>query len=148
MKGISLWQPWASLWCSPRKVHETRHWPTSHRGWLLVHAAKRKPDIFDGDDLDQMVAADFPAGIFGLPRGALIGAVKVIACKRTEEMPGGFEATDDYVCGDFSFGRYAWERGGFYLFKDPIPYRGMQGIFSVLDSVLPNHFLQVIKEAA
>jgi hypothetical protein len=25
-----------SPWCSERKVHETRHWPTSHRGWLVV----------------------------------------------------------------------------------------------------------------
>jgi hypothetical protein len=40
MKAISLWQPWASLWCSPRKIHETRHWPTNNRGWMLVHAAQ------------------------------------------------------------------------------------------------------------
>ena len=25
MRALSLWQPWASLWCSSRKVHETRH---------------------------------------------------------------------------------------------------------------------------
>src|SRR6266851_1649200 len=54
MKGISLWQPWASLWCSRRKVHETRHWRCRHRGWLLVHAAKRFEKDFDlGEPLPQ-----------------------------------------------------------------------------------------------
>jgi hypothetical protein len=43
MKAISLWQPWASLlFTTPRaKLHETRHWPTSYRGLLYIHAAKR-----------------------------------------------------------------------------------------------------------
>ena len=41
MKAISLWQPWGSLWLSPAKRHETRHWQTRHRGKLLVHAAKK-----------------------------------------------------------------------------------------------------------
>src|SRR6185436_9203151 len=51
---ISLWQPWGSLWCSDAKEHETRHWPTSHRGWLAVHAAKRKIDDLSGERLDEI----------------------------------------------------------------------------------------------
>jgi hypothetical protein len=52
LKAISMWQPWGSLWLSPAKRHETRHWQTRHRGRLLVHAAKKfikdvDPDLRD-----------------------------------------------------------------------------------------------------
>lgn len=137
MKAISLWQPWASLWLSPAKVHETRHWPTSHRGWLAVHAAKKL--VSDcGEDLDLIVIEHFGAHWrTTLPRGALIGAVRLVRCSDTDAMPIGPQSTDDYQCGDFSRGRYAWERAAFHVFPEPIPYRGMQSMFEVPDDILP-----------
>lgn len=138
MKAISLWQPWASLWCSGVKVHETRHWPTSYRGWLLVHAAKRKIDDLDGDRL-----GDICNGLFGhhygidLPRGAIVGRVHLVACKPTYVFPADFVETDDYECGDFSEGRFAWQADQFVKFVTPIPYRGAQGFFEVPDDILP-----------
>lgn len=138
MKAISLWQPWASLWLTDAKIHETRHWPTSHRGLLLVHAAKRKIDDLSGDRLDEICD-----GIWGhhwgleLPRGALIGIVRLVGCTRTEDMPIGHQSTDDYECGDYSPGRYAWCRASPVIFDEPIPYRGQQGFFEVPDSILP-----------
>ena len=42
MKAISLWQPWATAIAVGAKRIETRHWPTKHRGPLMIHAAKRK----------------------------------------------------------------------------------------------------------
>lgn len=110
MKAISLWQPWASLWLSPRKVHETRHWPTAHRGWLLVHAAKRKMDDIQGDRLAEILEGEF-GGHWGidLPRGALIGRVLLEACRPTGDVIAaeGYTKTDDYECGDFDEGRWA-----------------------------------------
>lgn len=140
MKAISLWQPWASLWCSDAKLHETRHWPTSHRGWLLVHAAKRKIDDFAGDRLD-----DICDSLWGhhwgmeLPRGALVGMVNLVGCTSTDMMPIGHQSTDDYECGDFAEGRYAWRRAAFRVFATAIPYRGRQGMFEVPDNILPPH---------
>lgn len=138
MKCISLWQPWASLWVSGVKIHETRHWPTSHRGELLVHAAKRKPDGFDGDRLDEICD-----GMFGhhwgmdLPRGAIVGMVRLVACKRTDEMRFvNQNELDDQACGDFHPGRYAWERDTFTAFANPIPYRGQQGMWEVPDAIV------------
>jgi activating signal cointegrator 1 len=140
MKAISLWQPWASLWLSDAKIHETRHWPTRHKGWLLVHAAKRAIDDFGGERLDEICD-----GLWGhhwgleLPRGALIGMVNLIACERTEDVysPKEFHSSDNYECGDFSAGRYGWRRGKFKVFDQPIPYRGQQGMFEVPDNILP-----------
>ncbi len=41
---LTLRQPWATLWADPAlpKTIETRSWATKHRGWVLVHAAKRE----------------------------------------------------------------------------------------------------------
>jgi hypothetical protein len=137
MKAISLWQPWASLWCSDAKVHETRHWATSHRGWLIVHAAKRKID--DPSNRLDNICDSLWGHHWGLelPRGALVGMVNLVGCEPTENMPIGHQSTDDYECGDFARGRYAWRRAAFRVFAEPIQYRGQQGMFEVPDNVLP-----------
>jgi hypothetical protein len=69
MRALSLWQPWASLWCSKRKVHETRQWRCSHRGWLLIHAAKRfEKDLDEPSNNDDRECGDFLAGRFAWKR--------------------------------------------------------------------------------
>src|SRR5713101_1713890 len=119
MKGISLWQPWASLWCSERKVHETRHWRCLHRGWLLVHAAKRFEKDFELDDPLRLILEDEFGGHWAmdLPTGALIGMVNIVDCQPTEMLFGDAAASDDdRECGDFAPGRFAWKRDEFRLF--------------------------------
>lgn len=41
MRAISLWQPWASAVALGSKRIETRHWATTYRGPLAIHAAQR-----------------------------------------------------------------------------------------------------------
>ncbi len=146
MKALSLWQPWASLWLTNAKIHETRHWPTRHRGPLLVHAAKRPIDECDGDELDRICIRLFGAGYrTEMPRGALLGIVHVVACVPPAQVgigslpPGApydrAEHDDDRACGDWSEGRFAWRRGAYSSFA-PIPYVGHQGLFTVPDSNL------------
>ncbi len=140
MKAISLWQPWASLWLSPRKVHETRHWSTSHRGPLLVHAAKRAIDVVTDDDdvLHAICVAEFGADyVKSLPRGGLLGIVHMTSCRPTALMPIGHQSSDDYQCGDFGQERFAWGRDAYRKFAQMIPYRGSQGFFEVPESLLP-----------
>jgi len=130
-KAISLWQPWASLWLSPRKIHETRHWQTPHRGWLLVHAAKHRSAVVSAP-LREILERQFGARWeIELPRGAIIGRVELLDCIATDSFPISHCTTPDYFCGDFSNGRYGWKRGAFEVFADPIPYRGQQSMFDV-----------------
>lgn len=136
IKAISLWQPWASLWLSPNKLHETRHWKTPHRGKLLVHATKQM--VFDvGVDLEDILLSEY-GGHWGmdLPRGAIIGMVDLIDCVPAQGLHLQLDRmTDegwaDCVCGDFADGRFGWRRGTYWKFREPIPYRGRQSIFSV-----------------
>ncbi len=137
MKAISLWQPWASLWCSPAKLHETRHWPINHRGWLLVHAAKRAIPPHLGDELEDICDGTFGNGWHkSLPLGAIVGMVNLAECISTGAMPEGHELTADYLCGNFQPGRWAWRRLDFVVFKNPRPFRGQQGLFEVPDDVV------------
>lgn len=125
MKALSLWQPWASLWCSPVKMHETRHWPTSHRGWLAVHATKKFVRDVDAD-LEAILDSEF-GGHWGmdLPTGCIIGAVDLVQCWRTEDRQPVDD--DDRTCGDWSPGRHAFERQRYFVLPRPMPCRGQQG---------------------
>lgn len=144
-KAISLWQPWASLWLSERKLHETRHWPLRYRGVILVHAAKRFEKRVD-DDLKEILDDEFGGHwAMDLPTGAIIGAVQIIACWSTNKYDPRHD--DDLACGDWTEGRYAWERANKVIkFPVPIPYRGRQGLFEISGDVA-DHAEQLISAA-
>lgn len=135
MRAISLWQPWASLWLTDRKVHETRHWPTSHRGWLAVHAAKHfEKDFPNGDPMRSILGAEFGAHWdTSLPTGAILGAVHLVSCEPM--LPAEPDHDDDYVCGNWASGRFAWRRAAIVKLNEPIPYRGRQGMFTLPDEI-------------
>jgi hypothetical protein len=141
VRAISLWQPWASLWLSPRKLHETRHWATKHRGPLVVHAAKRIERVDPESPLGVILEGEFGKGWYeSLPRGAILGVVELLDCRRTEEIWAETDelkqCDDDYYCGDFSPRRFGWLRGDYSRFPEPIPYRGQQALFSIPREVL------------
>lgn len=132
MRAISLWQPWASLWLTDHKWHETRHWHTSYRGPLYINAAKRP--IRDGDlslELERLCLTEF--GQFfraELPYGAVIGIVNLIECSETQTVG---TSDVDKLCGDWTPGRFAWLRAPQPTHIGPWPYRGRQGFFNVND---------------
>lgn len=138
MKAISLWQPWAPAWLLPnQKTFETRSWYASYRGHLLVHAAKKK----DGDvrfalEDEELIAALAESGVkvADLPFGAIIGKVELIGCCRMDRMPA--PSLRESIWGDWQPDRFAWERGRFRLFDNPIPFNGSQGLFDVPDDLI------------
>jgi activating signal cointegrator 1 len=137
IKAISMWQPWGSLWLSPNKLHETRHWATKHRGPLLVHAAKKFVKDVDPELLEILRDEFGGHWAMDLPSGALIGVVDLIDVVPTEKLyMGGFMDVEDMACGDFSAGRFGWRRGSYRRFPQPIPYRGRQTIFDVPRAVV------------
>lgn len=133
MKAISLWQPWASLWLTDRKVHETRHWSTSHRGWLAVHATKHiETEVWGAmqDILESEFGRDW---VKELPTGAIIGAVDLVD---VTQMPTAKSAhADDFQCGNWEDRRFAWRRAAIVKLTKPIPYRGRQSMFTLPDDV-------------
>lgn len=137
MLALSLWQPWGSLWCSPFKINETRHYQTQQRGWIAVHAAKKLVDAVE-PELDEICRKAFGAGWrTELPTGAVVGFVRVVDCWATSQLD--FEAgrkpesADDLACGNFNPNRFAWKRKEYRVLREPIKAVGRQGFWNVPD---------------
>lgn len=129
MRSISLWQPWASLIFSPRRVkrHETRHWATFYRGPLAIHAAQKLVTNLD-DDLIDLVQEEFGTDWAStLPRGRMLGSVRLDDCRLTESIDPD---TLDRLCGDWTPGRYAWRLEDPKLFAHAPEVKGRQGFFN------------------
>lgn len=146
-KAISLYQPWASLCLLPHpekpdvpvKQYETRPWHLSYRGPLLIHAAKRftreERAACHYSPLREALQERYGAAE-ALPTGALLGLVELAGCYPTSKVA---DDLDVYAAamGNYNPGRWAWQIIRPRLFADPIPYRGLQGLFRVPLEVLP-----------
>lgn len=137
IRALSMWQPWASLWLTERKIHETRDWPTKIRGRLIVHASQRL--VSDcGPALDEICIEAFgPLWRQTLPRGALLGEVEIIDCWPMNA-PKISVSASDLICGNWQPDRYAIRRGPYYRhYKSTIPWRGRQRFFFVPADKVP-----------
>jgi hypothetical protein len=154
MKAISLWQPWATAVALGSKRIETRHWPTKYRGPLAIHAAKRqnRAELLEVQRSDVWMAALHEA--FNgeirfvwevLPFGAIVATCELVDCRLT----GAFTVSEldrarradlggwtERQMGNFAPGRYGWELNKVQPLAEPIPYRGLQGLFNVPDELL------------
>jgi len=137
MHVLSLLQPWATLVVIGAKTIETRSWSTRHRGHLLIHASQGKAgEIFAEDPLFKKYIPQFNA----LPFGKIIGSAQLDKILRTED----FDLTDaamnnftleEKAFGDYNSGRFGWMLSGPVEFQNPIPARGMPGLWSCPQSI-------------
>jgi len=143
VKCISLWQPWATLMVIGAKRNETRSWPTSHRGVIAIHAAKKwtheLADMCLTEPFLDVLKDEFSSRSAyrsggAIPLGVIVGTVEIVGCKQiTEEnRPSGNER----AFGDYTPGRFGWQARNPVRFAEPIPFRGAQGFFEVPDSLL------------
>ena len=155
MKGLTLYQPQASLVALGHKQIESRSWSTNYRGPLAIHAARRDPGSLGGDLSEAMTAAlervigPKPlAWIKDLPRGVILAVVNLIDVVPILQ---GFDAVpvvgvvpeapwsqdlmteDELAFGDFTPGRFAWllELPGSGVLRTPIPERGARGLWNL-----------------
>ena len=133
MKAISLWQPWATLMAVGLKKNETRHWPTSYRGQLIIHATKRmeSPTILMRELLKPYGYQEWDE----FPRGALVCVVEIIDCVRIDNYLAEYP---EYQFGDYSSNRYVWITNNLITFENPILFKGSQGFFNVPDEIITN----------
>lgn len=148
VKAITLHQPWASLVVHDYKRWETRSWSTSYRGWLAIHAAKRKPRVVEFHPYDvfhrrlKMIGCiDVPkVGDFNMPLGAVVGMAFLTHVGRTDFFVA--DANEDEIAfGDWSPGRFAWRLLWVTPFKVPVLASGRQGLWNW--TVPPSREVQV-----
>lgn len=134
-RAISLWQPWASAMGSGVKKNETRSWPTSYRGELVICSAKRKPsreEVGDGETYDVAMR---------MPYGCAICVVEIYDCRGVEwvsSQPNFTESERDL--GDYTpgIGRYAWMTRNCRTLTTPLPIIGRQGLWILTPEIVAN----------
>lgn len=151
IKVITTWQPWASLWACEAKMFETRGWETAYRGPIAIHAGLKwvgfYPQIFSqaAHEALSLALPGFKC-MHALPRGAIIATGDLVNCypiiapARIEGMvstgkiltPDGPVSIygNEYLFGDWTPGRFAWEVTNRKLLDTPIPVQGKQGLWN------------------
>jgi hypothetical protein len=157
MRILTLTQPFATLvaaqdwnWC---KRLETRSWATSYRGPLAIHASQglgyfksyAAYRAFCGAPMVARALARAGVSLVAqMPMGKIVAVCELVGCVQIGEASARASvASDDgersYVIppypdtpewhyGDYSPGRYAWMLGAVRPLREPLPYRGAQGL--------------------
>ena len=144
MKALTLTQPWATLVAVGENSIETRSWGTSYRGPLSIHSAKGFPR--DARELCRMspyreaLRSHGYTDALSLPLGAVIALAELVDVMtftrgtlrdvRARAKSGEFP-THEADFGDFSPGRYGWVLKDVRALREPIPARGMLGLWEV-----------------
>lgn len=133
MKGLTLWQPWASL-VGRGKHHETRSWATNYRGQIAIHAALRKPVINNLPQQTQKLITEALGNnwLSEVPLGAIIAVANLTDCKPVKNIN-----TDqiDRLLGDYSHGRWAWKLSNIVILDEHLPFKGRQGLWNIPEEV-------------
>lgn len=138
MKALSICQPFAQLVVSGAKCIETRSWKTAYRGRLAIHASGTfTPATHELCQQPPFAAALARAGIPDpgeLARGALIGVVELLECRRVEDLPPTLLEGEEHF-GDFRPGRWGWILGNASALLCPVSCKGTLGLFDVADDL-------------
>jgi hypothetical protein len=118
--AISVRQPWADLIIWGIKTIEVRQWSSNYRGILYIHSSKT---------LDEIAMNKFH--ITDPPTGAIIGKVDLIKVEPFTEKSWSTLADEHLNDGPFSPGLYAWYLASPTSLKNPIPYKGNLGLFTI-----------------
>lgn len=138
MRGLTLTQPWATLMALGDKKLETRSWATSYRGPVAIHAAKGFPKwaqaICLGEPFKTLLALHGYLVTQPLPLGAIVAVETLSDICSTEEVVRGI-SEQERALGDYTPGRYAWVFEGMRAVLEPIPWKGMLGLWEVPDDL-------------
>lgn len=161
MNCISLSPPYGTLIALLLKRLETRAWATKYRGPLAIHqtAAPGPRGTTEAALWDLCLSEPFRSALASkgimsparLPRGKIVAVVELRDCRIIgRELNGDATiAADDMLSftpirgnelafGDYSAGRYAWLLGNVVALPEPVPARGMPGLWQwseTLDTV-------------
>ena len=141
-------QPWATLVAIGENTIETRSWGTRYRGPLVIHSAKGFPR--DARELCSEQPYRRVLGQAGyhdeseLPLGKVIAVADLVDVmeftRMSEREVRARVARGDFPrheadFGDFSAGRYGWVLKNVEKLDNPVPARGMLGLWEVPKSV-------------
>lgn len=128
MKVVSIIEPWASLIKEKVKYIETRSWKTNYRGKIYIHASLKKVPKKD-ERINNLITLlkdkDFKYG-------HIIAEATLVDCIYMDEefLSKIKNNNQEYICGEYSLGRYAWILEDIKELEKPIPAKGSLGIWN------------------
>ena len=128
MKVLSLIEPWATLIKEGKKVIETRSWKTSYRGELYIHASSKKIKRSDAHTIELLkLIPDVPMGY-----GHILCKCKLVDCVYMDQdfLKQIEKNKQEFLCGEYSLGRYAWILEDVEPLDVPIPAKGHLNIWN------------------
>lgn len=140
VKIITLWEPYATLIAQGCKQFETRHWYTTYKGPLLIHAAKRKPTAAEMAAFKPLLGFEPDINL-----GCVVAITRLDGCFRMvpysdqrlapEEIHIETQLPRERDLGKWEPGRYAWRLKLLLRLIEPIPWQGQQGLKPVPDEL-------------
>ena len=129
MKVLSIKEPFASLIMSGKKRIETRSWKTLYRGELYIHASVSKIPKSWFENKEFMSLVDDIA----LHRGFIVCKCNLVDCIYMDEEfinKVKTETPQEYFCGVYEVGRYAWVLDDIEVLNEFIEVKGHLGIWN------------------
>lgn len=128
MKVLSVREPYATLIKNGVKKIETRSYKTSYRGELYIHTSLKMYDNYqDNKELLSLIKNH------NFKLGYIICKCRLINCLyMTEEFIQDIKENNyqEYICGDYKVGRYAWILDDIEVLNNPIGAKGSLGIWN------------------
>ena len=128
MKVLTIIEPWATLIAKKKKFIETRSWKTAYRGELYIHASKKKIDkkYPAMNQLLNLIPNE------EMKYGNIICKCKIVDCVYMDEefIEKIKNNKQEYLCGGYSVGRYAWVLEDIEVLKKPIEAKGSLRIWN------------------
>ena len=129
MKVLSLTEPCATLIKEKKKFVETRSWKTDYRGELYIHASATSIPKDWKEDTEFMALVD------GVPLNFcnIICKCNLVDCVyMTKEYVENMKKNNhqEYICGKYEEGRYAWILENIIPLENPIKAKGQLNIWN------------------
>lgn len=124
MKVLSLTEPYATLILEKKKTIETRSWKTKYRGELYIHASATHNLKVDKKLLNLV-------GQKSLSYGNIICKCELVDCILMDhEFINEIKKNEqEYICGIYEVGRYAWILKNIEVLDKPIFAKGKLSIW-------------------
>ena len=137
MQALTIHEPWATLLVKGKKQFETREWYRNYRGLLAIHSGKQSVSVEDySPELEELLDdLDITQNDLNNNKGKIIAiaTLKEIHLMSKEFIKAQSEL--ERLTGFWQPGRYAWELIDIKPLPEPIPARGMPGLWGVSDEI-------------
>ena len=129
MKVLSLTERYATLIKENKKKVETRSWKTSYRGELYIHASNTNIPKSWKENKEFMELVNNSQLNFGY----IICKCNLVDCiYMTKEYVEDMKNNNyqEYICGEYKEGRYAWILENIETIKNPIRAKGHLSVWN------------------